>query len=127
MTPQTLAVRISVALVLALALFGGGLATGWKIRGWKNDSEQAAVDRAADAIIKKSTDNETGIAKQVEIRLGELKANETIIDRGVIRERETQSVVYSAVCFPESGRVLVNDAAKARLPGQPAKPAGKVP
>lgn len=120
----TLGARISIALAIALALFSAGLWTGWETRGWKNDSEQAAVDRAADAITKKATANETGIAQKVEDRLATLKANEKVIDRGVIRE--IQNPIYRNVCLPDPALRMLNAAAKGQLPSQPAEPAGPV-
>lgn len=123
MTLQTTAAKASAALVLALAIAGGSFVTGWKVKGWKNDSEQAAIERAAQAIAEKAMARESDIAGKVEQRLGELKANQTVIDRGVIRE--TQNTVYRNVCIPESGRVLVNSAARGEA--VPAEPAGEVP
>jgi len=106
------------AIVAAIS-FG----TGWAVHGWKVDSENLAVERAARAIADKAMTRESGIAAKVEERLAELTANQTVIDRGVIRE--VQNTVYRNVCLPESGRMLVN--AGARGEAVPAEPAGKVP
>jgi len=93
------------------------------VHGWKEDSANLAVERAAAAIEQQALARESAIAAKVEQRLGELKANQTVIDRGVIRE--TQNTVYRNVCIPESGRVLVNSAARGEA--VPAEPAGEVP
>lgn len=96
---------------------------GWHVRGWKEDSEDLVIERTAKAIADQAMARESNIAEKVEQRLGELKANQTVIDRGVIRE--TQNTVYRNVCIPESGRVLVNSAARGEA--VPAEPAGEVP
>jgi len=110
---------VNLYLIIASAAF----AAGWLVHGWKEDSANLAVERAAAAIEQQALARESAIAAKVEQRLGELKANQTVIDRGVIRE--TQNTVYRNVCIPESGRVLVNSAARGEA--VPAEPAGEVP
>lgn len=106
--------------IIAALLLGVGI--GWLVHGWKVDSDNLVIERTASAIAQKAMERESGIAEKVEQRLGELKANQTIIDRGVIRE--TQNTVYRNVCIPESGRVLVNSAARGEA--VPAEPSGEV-
>jgi len=125
MTLQTTAAKASAALVLVLTVAGGSFIAGWKVNGWKNDSEQAAIERAAQAITAKAMARESGIAEKVEQRLGELKANQTVIDRGIIRE--VQKPVYRNVCFPDGALIgLLNAAARGEAPRYSAGPAGEV-
>lgn len=119
---DSLSFRIGLIAILSAVIF----CTGWTVRGWKNDSEQAAIDRAANAIIEKATINESGIAAKVESRLAELKANQTVIDRGVIRE--IQKPIYRNVCFQPDLVRMLNDAARGdKAPPDPGKPSGQVP
>ena len=95
---------VVLAVVAAIA-FGG-----WVGRGWYEDSRDLAEERGAQAAIDAAMERESKIAEKVEDRLADLKANERIIDRGVIRE--IQNPVYRNVCVPESGVILLNQAAK---------------
>lgn len=122
---QATAAKISAALIILALVATGSFAAGWRIKGWKNDSEQAAVDRASQAIIDKATANESGIAAKVEQRLSELKANETVIDRGIIRE--IQNPIYRNVCIADDGLRILNDIARGQAPADPGKPVGQVP
>lgn len=114
---------IRAAVIAALAALC--VATGWQLRGWKEDSEDLAVERAATAIVEAARSRESGIAGTVEKRLAELQANHTIIDRGVIRE--TEKPIYLRVCLEPAAVSLLNAAARGESAGDPAKPAGQVP
>lgn len=106
------------AIVAAIS-FG----TGWAVHGWKVDSENLAVERAARAIADKAMARESGIAAKVEERLAELTANQTVIDRGIIRE--TEKPVYLRVCLEPRAIGLLNSAARGQA--LPAEPAEKMP
>lgn len=93
------------AIVAAIS-FG----TGWAVHGWKVDSENLAVERAARAIADKAMTRESGIAAKVEERLAELTANQTVIDRGVIRE--IQNPVYRNVCMLPTAVDMLNALAR---------------
>lgn len=114
---------------LKLALYGilvaGIFASGWKVKGWQVDSVNLAVERAAQAIRDDAIQRESGIAGKVEERLSTLTANQTVIDRGIIRE--IQKPIYQRVCFEPSLVQLLNAAARGEAPPTPAKPAGKMP
>jgi len=107
--------------IAAAAIFYGG----WHVRGWKEDSENLAVERAAQAITANAIERESGIAEKVEQTLAGLKANQTVIDRGIIRE--VQKPVYRNVCFPDGALIgLLNAAARGEAPRDSAGPAGEV-
>lgn len=114
---------------LKLALYGilvaGIFASGWKVKGWQVDSVNLAVERAAQDIRDDAIQRESGIAGKVEERLSTLTANQTVIDRGIIRE--IQKPIYQRVCFEPSLVQLLNAAARGEAPPAPAKPSGKVP
>lgn len=113
--------RIAIcAAMAALCVF-----IGWQTRGWKEDSESLAVERAAQAIVDKVVANESGIASKVEERLAGLTANQTVIDRGIIRE--IQKPIYQRVCLEPGAISLLNAAARGESPATSAKPAGQVP
>lgn len=113
--------RLAAYLIVAAV----ALATGWLVRGWKEDSESYAVASAAQAIRDDALAREWTIAGKVEKRLAELKANQTVIDRGIIRE--IQNPIYRNVCFGNDLVRLFNDAAAGRATSDAAKPAGEVP
>ena len=108
---------VALAVVAAIA-FGG-----WVGRGWDEDSRDLAEERGAQAAIAAAMERESKIAEKVEGRLADLQANERIIDRGVIRE--IQHPVYRNVCVPESGRLLINAAARGET--VPAEPTDEMP
>lgn len=104
-------------IAIAVATIGTG---GWMARGWFEDSKDLAAMEAQQALAAKIREDIGGISTQVEERLGELRANERIIDRGVIRE--IQKPIYKRVCFePELVRLL-NDAQR----GDTSQPDGEV-
>lgn len=106
---------VVLAVVAAIA-FGG-----WLGRGWYEDSRDLAEERGAQAAIDAAMERESKIAEKVEARLADLQANERIIDRGVIRE--IQNPVYRNVCVPDSGRLLINAAARGEpVPGESDDP-----
>lgn len=89
----------------------------WTARGWFEDSKNLAAERAQESLAAEIRAGQASIARQVEQRLSELRANERIIDRGVIRE--IQKPIYQRVCFePELVRLL-NAAARGKSPGEP--------
>lgn len=95
---------------------------GWMARGWFEDSKDLAAVKAQHALAAEIREGQAAISRQVEQRLSELRANERIIDRGVIRE--IQKPIYQRVCLEPDAIRLLNLAAQ----GQPAgKPDGQVP
>lgn len=106
---------------VVLAVVAAIAAGGWVGRGWYEDSRDLAEERGAQAAIDAAMERESKIAEKVETRLADLKANERIIDRGVIRE--IQNPVYRNVCLPDSGRLLINAAARGEpVPGESDDP-----
>lgn len=116
---------ISLIRFSGLLLFGViCFEAGWLIKGWQGDSQLLAVERAAQQIVEAARDRESTIAGTVEARLAELKANQTVIDRGVIREIEKP--VYLRVCLEPGAISLLNAAARGEPARDPARPAGEV-
>lgn len=111
--------------LLVAGLVAGVAGGGWVARGWYEGSLMTAVLEDRAAFVETVRDDVSGIARQVEERLAKLKANERIIDRGVIRE--IQKPVYQRVCFEPELVELLN----ASLRGEPAAgstgPDGEVP
>ena len=109
--------KLAVGAIAVSAAFGAG----WLVKGKFEDSKDLAALQAQNALAAEIREGQAQISKQVEQRLSELRANERIIDRGVIRE--IQKPIYKRVCFePELVRLL-NDAQL----GNPSEPAGEVP
>ncbi len=108
-----------------LAIVGGIAFGGWYGRGLYEDSQELSELKGAQKAIKAAMARESGIAQEVEAKLATLKANQTVIDRGVIRE--VVKPVYQRVCFePELVRLL-NLGPEASAEALSAEPAGEVP
>ena len=113
--------------LVVLAVIAGIAFGGWTARGWYEGKKDLAALKAAQAAINAAMARESGIAQAVEEKLATLKANETVIDRGVIRE--VVKPVYQRVCFEpdlvrmlnlESGEALPADLAD-QMPGDADK------
>jgi hypothetical protein len=103
----------AIALSVGVIAFGG-----WSARGWFEDSKDLAALEAQQALAAELREGQRKIASEVEQRLGELQANERIIDRGVIRE--IQKPIYQRVCLEPDAIRLLNAAAQGKAPGEPA-------
>lgn len=99
--------------VLLVATAASLAAGGWVVRGWYEGNLMVAVLEDRAALVEKVRGDVSGIAQQVETKLAKLKANERIIDRGVIRE--IQKPIYQRVCFEPELVELLN----ASLRGEP--------
>ncbi|WP_165856745.1 hypothetical protein [Marinobacter sp. JSM 1782161] len=107
-------IKLAIIAVVVAAI---GYA-GWMARGWFEDSKDLAAMEAQQALVAEVREGQRQISAEVEKRLANLKANERIIDRGVIRE--IQKPIYQRVCFePELVRLL-NSAARGEAPREPA-------
>lgn len=111
--------------VLLVATAASLVAGGWAVRGWYEGNLMLAVLEDRVALVEKVRGDVSGIAKQVEDKLAKLKANERIIDRGVIRE--IQKPIYQRVCFEPELVELLNASLRGELEPGSAKPAGEVP
>lgn len=118
---MSLSIRLALYGFLVAAIF----ASGWNVKGWQVDSVNLAVEQAAKAIRDDAIERESDIAGKVEAKLSTLKANQTVIDRGIIRE--IQNPIYQRVCLEPGAISLLNAAARGEAQAVPAKPAGQVP
>ena len=107
-------IKAAIGIAAVTAVF----AAGWTAKGWLEDSKDLAAMEAQERLTAKIREGQREISAQVEQRLSELKANERVIDRGVIRE--IQKPVYQRVCLPSSAIGLLNAAARGEAPGEPA-------
>lgn len=106
-------------IAVAVTAIGTG---GWLARGWFEDSKDLAAVEAQHALAAEIRKGQAEISAQVEKRLSELRANERVIDRGVIRE--IQKPIYQRVCLEPDAIRLLNLAAQGRSAGEPD---GQVP
>ncbi len=114
-------IRIIVGLVAVVALLFGG----WTIRGWYEGNLDLLRERVTRAAIDEALESHSDVARVVEEKLSGLKANQTVIDRGVTRE--VIKPVYRNVCLPGAGVGLLNAAALNDTSQLPAEPEGDVP
>ena len=108
-------------VMFAIAFTVTGTA-GWMARGWFEDSKDLAAVEAQHTLAAEIRKGQAEVSAQVEKRLSELRANERIIDRGVIRE--IQKPIYQRVCLEPDAIRLLNLAAKGQAAGEPD---GQVP
>lgn len=111
-------------LAIAVVLAGFGLG-GWTARGWFEDAKRLAIVEGRQELAEQIRGDISGIAQTVETRLGELRANERIIDRGIIRE--IQKPIYQRVCAEPDVVRLLNAALRGESVPGPAEPAAEVP
>ena len=111
-------------LVSAVVLAGVGLG-GWTARGWFEDAKRLAIVEDRQELAEQIRGDISGIAQTVETRLGELRANERIIDRGIIRE--IQKPIYQRVCAEPDVVRLLNAALRGESVAGPAEPSVEVP
>ena len=110
-------------LVIAVVL-GGTAMGGWLARGWFEDAKRLAIVEDRQELAEQIRGDISGIAQSVETRLGELRANERIIDRGIIRE--IQKPIYQRVCAEPDVVRLLNAALRGDAEAGSAEPAGEV-
>ncbi|WP_052219228.1 hypothetical protein [Edwardsiella tarda] len=81
------------------------VASGWMVRDWY----QYSLDAKAQEVTKQHIQRESNIAKIVEQKLQELRANE----KTTIKEIQTiiERPVYSRDCFDHDGLQAINNAA----------------
>ena len=108
-----------------LAIVGGIAFGGWTARGWHEDSKELERQKATADAVTAALQSDSKIAAAVEEKLSGLKANQTIIDRGVTRE--VVKPVYRNVCLPGSGVRLLNAAATNDIAVLSAEPDGEMP
>lgn len=106
-------IKLAIAGVAITAVF----AAGWTAKGWLEDSKDLAAMEAQERLAAKIRQGQREISAQVEQRLSELKANERVIDRGVIRE--IQKPIYQRVCLEPDAIRLLNLAAQGKAAGKP--------
>jgi len=111
-------------LIVAVVLAAVGLG-GWTARGWFEDAKRLAVVEDRQELAEQIRGDVSGIAKSVESRLGELRANERVIDRGIIRE--IQKPIYQRVCAEPAVVRMLNAALRGEPVSGPAEPVGEVP
>lgn len=105
---------LKAKLAVGAIVIAGAFGSGWLVKGKFEDSKDLAALEAQNALVAKIREGQAQISKQVETRLSELRANERIIDRGVIRE--IQKPIYQRVCFEPELVELLNAAARGEAP-----------
>ena len=114
-------VKLIAGLVAVVALLFGG----WTIRGWYEGNLDLLRERMTRTAIDSALQSHSEVAQVVEEKLSGLKANQTVIDRGVTRE--VIKPVYRNVCLPGAGVGLLNAAALNDASQLPAEPDGDLP
>lgn len=105
---------VAVCFVLITA-FGAG----WKVKSWQADSETLAIENAKTEMINAYRDAERKSARVLEDKLGELKANEKVIEREKLKIIDRP--VYLNNCLDSDGLSLIEQARAGKA--DTAKPA----
>lgn len=97
-------IRIIAALIFTAVVFSAG----WKVKGWKDESEAAAIDRAVGEAVKAYRESEANVAATLELKLQDLKANERVVERETIKLIDRP--VYRSECVDADGLQLIERA-----------------
>ncbi len=109
---------LKIKLLIAVAAAGLVFGAGWLSKGWLEDSKDLVALKAQQALANDLRDSLGQVSKDVEAQLAGLRPSERIIDRGVVREIQTE--VFRNVCVPpgsDSFRLL-NGIAAGKDPGE---------
>lgn len=101
--------QFKVAVVIAAV--SASFVAGFAIRGWQADSVELAARKAAQQSIEASEKRQAEIASSVESAIAGIRVTERVIDRGVIKEIQSNETIYRNVCITDPGRMLINAAA----------------
>lgn len=93
------------AKIVALAI---AFSAGWLVNGWRHDALTLAAELGARSGIDAAMRRESDIAANLEVRLKELKANETTIIREQVKIVDRP--VYHVSCIDADGLRLANAA-----------------
>jgi len=90
-----------VKLLIVGVVLGAVALGSWTARGWFEDSKDLAALKAQEALAEAVRTDMAQVVVAVDEKLQSLKANERVIDRGIIRE--IQQPVFRNVCVPPGG------------------------
>ena len=110
---------LKAKLIAGALAVSAAFGAGWLVKGKFEDSKDLAALQAQQVLADQLREDLGGIVSTVEGKLQGLKANERVIDRGVIREIQTP--VFRNVCIPtdsDSFRLL-NSLAAGEDPAKP--------
>ena len=108
--PFLLFLRSNIKIISVLALMLACSYGGYKFNDYKRDSELSAAKEAAQEVAKGLMDRESEIARMVENKLSDLRANERVVERE--RLKIVEKPVYQVNCIDEDGQSLIEKYAK---------------
>jgi hypothetical protein len=111
------AIKLLIAAGIAAALF----VTGWTVRGWKAESDEAREQRLVQQVIDKQRAHESRVAQTLEDKLVRLKANERLVEKH--RETIVERPVYRNGCIDDDGVRLIEAARAGKAPASGASAA----
>lgn len=102
--------------VTVAGLIGGG----WMARGWYEGNQELAAMKAAQIVAESLRDDLSKVSRDMEEQIAGLKPSETVIDRGVVREIQTE--VFRNVCIPPGSQSfrMLNRIANGEGAGEPS-------
>ncbi len=112
---------LTLRLILALALAGGGFFAGWRVHDWRDGATEAKAAARTLQVVQK----QAAVAQTVAVRQQASQDHVRIVTRTLIRKVPAYVTLQADVgCVVPDGLRLLHDAAAAGVPPA-AEPAGK--
>lgn len=101
-------IPLKLKLLIGVLLIIGSFATGWSVKGAYVAKEELAIIEAKNEMINEFRAMEGNIAATVDDKLGQLKANERVINNEIVKIVNRD--VYRNVCLDASGLQIIEQA-----------------
>ncbi len=75
--------QLLIAGIGAVVIGAGGFATGWKVNSWRHDSQQLAIEQAAEKAAEKVASNAVDAIQTIEVRNVTIRQQAETITREV--------------------------------------------
>jgi hypothetical protein len=112
---------LTLRLILAVALAGGGFFAGWRVHDWRDGAEAAKAERYVVQVVQK----QAAATQAVAVRQRAAQDRVRVVTRTITREIPVYvTTKANAGCVVPDGFRLLHDAAAAGVPPA-AEPAGE--
>jgi hypothetical protein len=111
---------LSWKLVGTAAVLIGVFLAGWHVRGWKADSDELIAQKASARTVEVFREHEANVAKTLEEKLAQLKANSKVVERHYETQKVFERPVYRNECVDDDGLRYIEAKRTGTLPTEPA-------
>jgi hypothetical protein len=87
-------------------ILAAGFTAGWTTKTWQSNSAKYIAEQAAAAAVEKKEVEQAEVAKHVEKRLQELRANERTIEKHI--PKIIDRPIYNVECIDNDGLDIIN-------------------